>query len=302
MSLAGCGTTNRSSRVPDGRIIPRAGARVPVEVEGEMLVVLADINGKGPFRLLFDTGCDHLTLTHGAAEKLGKPLAPAKGAIRSADGDSVPLRHAILIDDVQLGEARFEGCRALVFDHGPAEDVWRGRIDGLLGTGVFADCTVQFDLLAGDLQISRRTLPEPDGEHILSLQRATTPRLWIPVGGEPLLFTLDSGFLGEVAIPAARFASAIDPTAPTSTQERVSLSRINRSRIGTLADPLRVGRFLMRGLLATETDGPAKLGTGVLQLFRVALDLRNQRIGLFPRDPGVAHSTPNRIGAAVTGD
>jgi hypothetical protein len=113
------------------------------------VAVRATVNGKGPFRLLFDTGAPLLILTPDAARRAG--------VIEEGDGAAAgPLglgRH-VLIERVEIGGARVESLSGAVTNHDALRNLSAvcGELDGIVGFSFFA----RFDTVI-DYQAARVT-------------------------------------------------------------------------------------------------------------------------------------------------
>lgn len=115
------------------------------------------INGKGPFRLVLDTGASRSGVTVQVAEKLGlTPDASAPVKLRAVTGSAtVPT---IRVDSLEVGDLLMNDSRLPVLNDA------LGGADGVLGNEGLADRRVYIDFLHDLIIISRsRGRPAPDG-------------------------------------------------------------------------------------------------------------------------------------------
>jgi hypothetical protein len=124
--------------------------KTKVTVPFEMLVsnhmlVDAKINGKGPFRLIFDLGAPVTLLNNRASEASGvvKPDAP-RSIVFGMRGEAEVRR-------LQIGELTAEKLPVIVLDHpvlSALEDVTGRKIDGIMGFTFFARFKTTIDYQA----------------------------------------------------------------------------------------------------------------------------------------------------------
>ncbi len=124
---------------------PPAGVEVPFELlPTNHMIVSATINGKGPYRLIFDLGSPVTLVSRKAATATGlvKPGAPR--SLFNAAGEAK-------VDSLKLGDLEAEGLPVLVMDHPALKALGQilGRpIDGLMGHTFFARYKTTIDYQA----------------------------------------------------------------------------------------------------------------------------------------------------------
>jgi hypothetical protein len=127
---------------------PKKPAAAPVTIPFEILrskhiAVKAMINGKGPYRLIFDTGAPILLINTKTARASGmidknatRPLFSIFNTLGSAK-----------VKSFELGDAKIENTAAAVMDHPTIEVISRvvGPIEGLVGFSYFARYKLTID-------------------------------------------------------------------------------------------------------------------------------------------------------------
>jgi predicted aspartyl protease len=155
------------------------------------------INGKGPFRLLVDTGGSTLiALDTAAAKEAGvKSLASAK--VRGVSGLSESGQ--ALIDTLDIGTIRCERVLTRVFD---VRSVAANLVDGILGTGIFANGRMTLDFQNGQLIIAESQSTAAPGKPV-PLYTVSDAKLVVPatLDNEPVFALLDTGADAVVASP-----------------------------------------------------------------------------------------------------
>jgi hypothetical protein len=136
---------------------PKAAA--PVKVPFEMLTkgrllsghlaVQVKINGKGPYRLVFDTGAPMILLSHRVAREAGL-LADDKRPARPV-GFAFPGQ--VQVKKIEVGDLAAENLNAIVLDHPTVSAIAEvfGQIDGIIGFPFFARYRTAIDYQAKEL-------------------------------------------------------------------------------------------------------------------------------------------------------
>ena len=106
------------------------------------------VNGKGPYRLVLDTGASHSALTSGVVEELGITLDPAqkvmlRGATGSLEAQLVP------IESLEVGDLLMEP------KHMPIVPDALGGAEGILGTEGLANRRIHIDFRRDSIMIMR---------------------------------------------------------------------------------------------------------------------------------------------------
>lgn len=97
-------------------------------IHGDNIIVPVTINGRGPVRLLLDTGASTVTLSRALAARLGINWRDGvKITATLADGQST-VGYTVLLRSVAVGDFSAANVRAIVLEQPPATG-----IDGLLG-------------------------------------------------------------------------------------------------------------------------------------------------------------------------
>lgn len=135
--------SNRHALAADGKSAP---AKVPFTLlPSNHMVVQAKLNGKGPYRLIFDVGAPITLLSNKAAEESGAVAKNAKASFLFS------MRGEGKVKDLEVGELSDKDLPVMVFDH-PAlkalSGFFSGRIDGIIGFTFFARYKTTIDYQA----------------------------------------------------------------------------------------------------------------------------------------------------------
>jgi len=250
---------------------------VPIElVDGDRAVVLATLDGLGPYRLAVETGSPNVQLSPRLVRELG--LASA-----GADGPDSLFR----LDSLRIGDVVVKGLAV-----GSDQALERIGVDGVLGLDAYADLALTVDYPAARLVLSRDSLPAPNGADVLSAVRVG-PFIGIPVdaGGAKEVGVVDTqgGMLFQ-AVPdeAARLAFAGTPR--VVGRAIVGGGAPVEVKAARLAGDLKLGRHVFHqptiAVHPLPADIPSRMtiGTQALRHFRLTIDQRSMRVRLTRAD------------------
>jgi predicted aspartyl protease len=181
---------------------PTYAARTTTDRIGR-IVAKVEINGRGPFRFVLDTGANRSAMSAATAEAL--QLVPAEGDVVSVHGvtgnASLPV---VEVDRLQVGELLFRKQRLPVLPSA----VFAGT-DGILGVDCLQDARIEVDF-GRDRVTIRRSSGRRAGSGFLVvpawLERGGLLLVEGQVGSVPVKAILDTGAersLGNEALRAA---------------------------------------------------------------------------------------------------
>ncbi|MBL8822499.1 MAG: aspartyl protease family protein [Planctomycetia bacterium] len=112
-----------------------APAVVPFEIIGSKhMAVKIKINGKGPYRVIFDTGAPISLISNKVAQESG--LIKQKAGSKTFMG----MNGMIKIPDLQVGEVKAKDIQVIVMDHPTVNAIGEvvGPVEGIIGYPFFA--------------------------------------------------------------------------------------------------------------------------------------------------------------------
>jgi predicted aspartyl protease len=166
---------------------PRYAARTRRDGIGRVWVPVA-INGRGPFRLVVDTGATTSVIVSSVARRIGLPSSPtARVLVQGATGaDIVPY---VMAEQMELGDLLFNQAKLLI-----VPDVFGGA-DGVLGVQGLPDICIHIDFRRDRTEIQyARNKAWPPGEW-LEFSAAPARHAWLDlrVGGVRTKAVIDTG-------------------------------------------------------------------------------------------------------------
>ncbi len=154
------------------------------------------LNGKGPYRLLLDTGgSSTLSLDRRVAEEVGLPVI-SKARIHGVSGAQEAFHS--LIDSVRIGEVEVERVLCHAFDLPEL----LGGIHGILGTGLFLSERFTLDFETGHLEVAASSATAGRGGEI---------PLWIVADAKLLAWVQVNGRSGPALIDSGADSSVLSP-------------------------------------------------------------------------------------------
>lgn len=175
------------------------------------------INGKGPYRMIVDTGGSVLLSVDTAVAKEAGLKLYAPATIRGVSGTAET--HQAIVDDLQIGEIRVRRAMTRVFDIGQS---LMYSADGILGTGIFSEARMTMDFENGRLVVNESSAAGAPGNEV------------------PIRIVSDSKILGLVEVmgekAAALFDSGADAVAvaPTFLKRVFPNTQINEVDVGAI--------------------------------------------------------------------
>ena len=210
---------------------------------GRMLVPVM-INGRGPFRLIVDTGASYTTVSPKLAEALG--LQPSDEAPFMVNGITGSARvPSIAIDLLQAGDLRIRGVRLPVIYAPVMADA-----DGILGAAGLRNERILAEFTRNRVTITRAPSGlAPRGYQRIHTNLMSNGLMIIPVrvGGVRATAVIDTGAersLGNQALLDALHHWQDSRKAPEFTDVYGTTSEIVRGRLG-LAPMITVGPLKM---------------------------------------------------------
>jgi hypothetical protein len=105
------------------------------------------IDGKGPFRLVLDTGASSSAITQRVADKLGLPIMPESVRLRGVTGTAVAS--SVRVDTLEVGDLLIEGSTLPI-----VADAFGGA-DGVLGEKGLTDKRIVIEFKRDRITVSR---------------------------------------------------------------------------------------------------------------------------------------------------
>jgi predicted aspartyl protease len=159
------------------------------------------INGKGPFRLVLDTGASRSAITQRVADQLGLPVQVDAVRLRGVTGSA--MASAVAVDTLEFGELLVEDTRLPI-----VADAFGGA-EGVLGGEGLKDKRILIEFRRDRISIMRSNrAPEPPGYSVVPFRyaQARGMRVEVMVGKVRATALIDTGAQNTVGNLALREA------------------------------------------------------------------------------------------------
>ncbi len=207
------------------------------------------IDGKGPFRLVLDTGATRSVITPATAQRLGKSVESAKPVrVHGVTGTAqVPT---IAVDSLEVGDLWLEERRIPV-----VQDVFGGA-EGALGTEGLRDKRIFIDFRKDEISIlrSKRQRPGPGFQRVpVKLRHGRLLMFEIELGGVKTLAMLDTG--AQSTIGNNRLREALLRRARQSQETEVIGVTLDTATVHAVrAPPVNIGGIKITGMQVAFGD------------------------------------------------
>ncbi len=234
-------------------------------------MVEININGRGPFPFILDTGATQTVIDTGLSTELALPS--------SGEGSR--------LDELVIGSIRVAGLTVMV---GPVSAMF-GKIDkpprGVLSALSFPGYLVTFDYPRKEIVLRKGALPEPNGKTIFGYEGdEMLPTVPVKIVGREMRVHLDTGAPFALSLPT-KYKGEVPLTAPAEEKGKArSPSGEFPVSKGTVKGEITIGEYKLATREVIFTDvvphpgaiPQGQVGYGVLRDFAITLDSANGRI------------------------
>ena len=271
---------------------PPAAVEIPFEFERNQIVLSVEMNGRGPFNVLLDTGGNPSAVDLAAARRADLPVnTDLAGEAEGVGGERIPI-YAARILHLELGGHAAGNLAAVALDLSRISQRLGRPLHGILGYNFFAERIVQIDYPRRTVRLLSEPPVMPNDARFVTMPLTALPGATIPlieafyVNGTPIKVTLDTGssLALELFPPAVEYLALEREQQATRTGPVVGARDAADIKHGQL-DTLAIGPFVFKDqpvAFAQRDKGPNRewgnLGNAFLQHFVLTLDYRNKTI------------------------
>ena len=267
----------------------KTSTSVPFELLNNHLYVQVKLNGKGPFRVLCDTGGANI-ITPKVAEQLGlKPQGALQGRGVGEKSEDIGL---VKIEKLQLGEVTLSNQLFATFPLEALSQVEGVPETGLVGYEIFKRFVVMVDYQRSLLTL---TLPSAfvykgKGTAIPFKFKGHIPQVEGEVDGIAGAFDIDTGSRSSISFLApfvekhglkSRYAPKLEGVTGWGIggPARSLVTRVKELRLGTVVvkDPVADLSLQKKGAF-TDPYVAGNVGAGVLKRFNITFDYGHQKL------------------------
>ncbi|MBV9719413.1 MAG: aspartyl protease family protein [Candidatus Eremiobacteraeota bacterium] len=272
----------------------KASTTIPIELEDNHVYLNVMLNGKGPYRFIFDTGGANIVDPAVAKEIGAVGSGSAQGSGVGSQTESFSFAH---VSKLQVGDATLTDQFFGVVPTRMGFGVSAGRpVDGLIGWEVLARYITTFDYANRQVVLSMPGTAQgpPNGHVVPFVLDGTQPQVACTVDGIPAECTIDTGARNTISFMTP-FVTANPQIMPaTVTAAGINGFGIGGPSIGKLGRVQTIGidDLQLNGLIAdysTQTAGAfaapfvaANIGGNLLRRFTVTFDYGRETMTLVP--------------------
>lgn len=271
----------RLENAPESSRLPMQPVSVPMKTDHGLPVIEATINGKGPYKFVFDTGAGRTFLNSSLVKELGlKPTGKINVGDPSAP-DSISA-NAYTLDNIMVGEASFEKLNAAEFDGLPWKD-----IKGIIGLPTFYDALINLDYPNQTMTVSRGTLGPSNENANFEFENGYIITFDMNIGDQKIKTHVDTGNMGTIAIPL-KLAEKLPLKNPPQVIGRARTASGEFEIQGAPLDgtiEFAGAEFVDPMIHFNEKFDWGNIGSRMLKDHVLTIDQVNQRINLRKTDP-----------------
>jgi hypothetical protein len=283
---------------------------LPFELLNNHIYLDVKLNGRGPFRVLCDTGGANI-VTPELAAALG---LKTEGAIQGQGvGEASQDVGLVKLDSLQLGGATLKDQLFMVFALAPLIKVSGVPFDGLVGYEIFKRFVVTIDY-----ERQRMTLTQPEafayegrGTVVPFRFKGHVPQVDGEIDGIPGKFDIDTGSRASVSLLApfveknglvAKYAPKVEGVTGWGVggPARSQVTRAKTLKLGgvTIPDPVTELSLAKKGAFS-DPYAAGNVGAGVLKRLNIIFDYGRQRLIFEPNGNYGRADTFDRAGLWV---
>lgn len=271
-----------------------SGDDLAASEKGSRLFIEVQIDGRGPYRFLVDSGADRSVVGLGVADQLHLPPGSTAKLQGMAGSSMVQL---VLVDRMNVGTSVITDLAM------PALPERYLGAQGLIGIDALTDqrLMMDFEQKTITVQDSRTQAPTLDGDIVVTARRERGQLILtqVVIGGRGIFAVIDTGSdltIGNMTLKKRIFGSREPPSTPVKVMSVTGQQLV--ANLVTLPE-LRIGGMTLSNVQVAFVDAapfalfglsrqPALLlGTDVLQSFkRLSLDFRRRKVRFSLRRKG----------------
>lgn len=280
---------------------------LPIEIVDNHVYLDVKLDGKGPYRFIFDTGGSNV-MDPTVAKEIG---ATSAGAFQGTGAGSGSEQFSFTkVDSLGVGNAVLRDQVFAVLPVGQGFGISAGqRVDGLIGFEVLARFITTFDYAGRKLTLTLPGAQPPAGADVVPFVFGSTqPQFACTIAGVASRCAVDTGARDSITLLAPFVAAHPQVVPATRSAEGVNGFGVGGGAKGMLGrlSSLQIGTFTLNDVIAdysTQKEGffagpflAANVGGNVWKRFTVTFDYGKQTMALQPNAGFAARDTYERAG------
>lgn len=250
------------------------------------MTVAVQVNGKGPYNFVVDSGAD----TSVIGQKIAKALSLPAGRPAMLHGMTESTQvNRVLVDELKLGASTIPDLQLPVL----LERDLGG--EGMIGIDALVEQRLMMDFEKKTIKVEDAKVPPPrmDGDIVVvaKLRRGQLILTQVKANGKPIEAVIDTGSMITIGNLALRDRLlrrepdkfyTIEVTGVTGAKQDLQLARIAELRLGAIVlrdVPIAFADVPPFGVFGLRENPSLLLGTDILEAFRrISLDFRARKV------------------------
>jgi hypothetical protein len=272
---------------------------VEMEIVGRHPVVMVELNGRGPYRFIVDTGAAVSVIDSSLANELELPVVGETDLMSPAGG--TPVESSLVsIDDLAMSTAVFRKVQAATMD---LSSLFRSpdAPRGVLSASLFGGLLLTFDYPRSRISFEKGALGPADGSEIFEYDAGGgLPVIPVSLAGVIVDFHLDTGSRSGFTLPGS-YQDTLPLLSPPVETGRVHLVGREVVEYGSRLNGVATfGRYAFANPEIRFIDAlpMGNIGYEILRQFTVTMDSANRRLKMerSTEAPALPASRPRRYG------
>jgi predicted aspartyl protease len=270
---------------------------VPFDFYRNEIIVQVNVNGKGPFNMMLDTGTDPSAIDLNTAKEIGLKLGSV-GHQGTGGGTTVNLAYETKLPLLEVGGLTARNVEALAIDLSKTSEALGKPIHGILGHSLLNNRIVQIDYPRRVVRFYSKspflkTANQSSGSKLTTLSFRYDDNILIDgvsVNGRKMTANFDTGSSGNFQLtPAAVLDLGLDnEVGKAQVSKSVGYNGASENREGKIKN-VTIGRisvdeptviFFGKGTGRDKKNWGINIGNAFLKDFVVTVDYRSKTITL----------------------
>jgi Aspartyl protease len=257
-------------------------------------VIMVKINGKGPYRFMFDTGSpDLIKLDEAVFNELQLPVTDS---VRAGDGSGINVKTfpVTTVSVLELGDYKVENINAMVrnYNQNPGVD----KIDGVVGLSIFKNVSVELNFEKNQFIIGTEKPVKGANTIAYTLQNGV-PKVRFLLGSREIEALFDTGNMGGFTLHSADVSEDRMMGKPLVTGTARTVNNTFEIKQVQVKDDLKIGTIVFFKPTISMNDLLPHANAGILLLKQMNITFYpgNNLVRLVKYEPEKMEAAANSI-------
>ncbi|MCF6130804.1 retropepsin-like aspartic protease [Flavobacterium wongokense] len=259
----------------------RSGANPVIEVQ---------LNGKGPYKFMFDTGSPIVAkLDEKVFNELNLSVTDSvlAGDGSGANSKSFPVTN---LKEISIGTYHIKNVDAMVRNYNQRKNI--DVIDGVIGLSFFKGVLVELNFETNQLIISKGKLDKEDKSAFAMSTENDVPRIKLKLGSKELPAILDTGNMGWLTVHSSDITNEMILGTPKVVGRAKTVSNEFEIREAELNQAIAIGsiEFQNPTIIINDVLPQSNAGIRFLRQMNITFDMKNNLVRLVRFQPKLSET------------